>query len=45
VVLDPGVGFAKTSAHSLAVLAALPRSPRSVARCSSARRASGSSGR
>jgi len=25
VVLDPGVGFAKTSAHSLAVLAALPR--------------------
>lgn len=25
VVLDPGVGFAKTSAHSLAVLAGLPR--------------------
>jgi dihydropteroate synthase len=25
VVLDPGVGFAKTSAHSLAALAALPR--------------------
>jgi dihydropteroate synthase len=25
IVLDPGVGFAKTSAHSLAVLAGLPR--------------------
>jgi dihydropteroate synthase len=25
VVLDPGVGFAKSSAHSLAVLGALPR--------------------
>jgi dihydropteroate synthase len=25
VVLDPGVGFAKTSAHSLAALAGLPR--------------------
>jgi dihydropteroate synthase len=32
VVLDPGVGFAKTSAHSLAVLAALPRLAAALAR-------------
>ena len=45
IMLDPGIGFGKTVAHNLALLAGLDRFARSAGRSCSAPRASGSSAR